>query len=509
MTRPMERLLPNSIWPMHVTARNRFATLFLLAATTILPALTGCSTNPATGEQSFTAFMSPEQERQVGRQQDPQIKQEFGGAYNNAELAAYVTRIGNKLAATSEMPDLDFTFTVLNTPDINAFALPGGYVYVTRGLIALAENEAELAGVIAHEIGHVTARHSAERYSRGTAIGLGATILGVLTDSKAIADLAGLGSQLYLKSYSREQEFQADTLGVRYLSRAGYETGAMASFLQKLGNASRLQAEIAGANHDPDAVDLMATHPRTVDRVQQALIAARVRSVSNPVVRRDPFLDKVDGVLFGNDPKEGVIRDRTFLHKDLNFRFEVPPNFRIYNQPHRVLALDPNGARFIFDAAPKSAEQRPAGYIRNNWARGQAVRDLENITINGMNAATGWLAITAKNGTTYMLRLVAIRYDADTLYRMQFLVPSHRTSTLNESMRRTTYSFNLLTKEDRAAIQPYRVKVMRFDGTVSEQSLAGSIPFPGYEVRYFRMINSLENGARPPLGSRIKTIGPQ
>jgi len=505
----MERFLPNSIWPIHAAARNRLATVFLLAATTILPALTGCSTNPATGQQSFTAFMSPEQERQVGREQDPQIKQEFGGAYNDAELAAYVSRIGNKLAATSEMPDLDFTFTVLNTPDINAFALPGGYVYVTRGLIALAENEAELAGVIAHEIGHVTARHSAERYSRGTAIGLGATILGVLTDSKAIADLAGLGSQLYLKSYSREQEFQADTLGVRYLSRAGYETGAMASFLQKLGKASQLQAEIAGANHDPDAIDLMATHPRTVDRVQKALIAASIRPVSNPMVGRDPFLDKVDGVLFGSDPKEGVIRDRTFLHKDLDFRFEVPPNFRIYNQPQRVLASDPNGARFIFDAAPKSAEQAPASYIRNSWAKGQAVRDLESIKINGMNAATGWLALTAKNGTTYMLRLVAIRYDAETLYRMQFLIPSQRTNALNEDMRRTTYSFRRLSEEDQAEIQPYRIKVTRFDGTASEQSLAGGIPFPGYEVRYFRMINGLENGSQPQPGSRVKTISPQ
>ena len=499
--RPLERLLSISIRPLRAA--------LLLAVITAVPALNGCSTNPATGEQSFTAFMSPEQERQVGQEQDPQIKKEFGGAYSDAELAAYVSQIGKKLAATSEMPNLDFKFTVLNTPDINAFALPGGYVYVTRGLIALAENEAELAGVIAHEIGHVTARHSAERYSRGTAIGLGAAVLGALTDSQAVSDLANLGSQLYLKGYSREQEFQADTLGVRYLSRAGYETGAMASFLQKLGNASRLQVEIAGADHDPDAVDLMATHPRTVDRVQKAQAAASVRPVANPFIGKDPFLDQVDGILFGSDPKEGVIRDRVFLHKDLNFRFEVPPNFRIYNQPQRVLAADQNGARFIFDAEPKSAGQAPAGYIRDSWAKGQAVRDLENITINGMNAATGWLAITAKNGTTYMLRLVAIRFDADTIYRMQFLVPSQRSDALNEDMRRTTYSFSRLSGEDRAGIRPYRVKVIRYDGTASEQSLAASIPFPGYEVRYFRMINGLESGTQPPSGSRVKTIGPQ
>lgn len=471
-------------------------------------ALPGCSTNPATGEQSFTAFMSPEQERQVGREQDPFIKREFGGAYNNAALAEYVTRIGKKLASTSEMPDLDFRFTVLNTPDINAFALPGGYVYVTRGLIALADNEAELAGVLAHEIGHVTARHSAERYSRGTAIGLGAAILGALTDSRAIADLAGYGSQLYLKSYSREQEFQADTLGVRYLSRAGYDTAAMAGFLKKMGRASELQAEIAGANHNPEAVDLMATHPRTIDRVQKALTAASIRPVSNPQTGRDTFLDHIDGVLFGNDPDEGVILDRVFLHKGLNFRFEVPPDFRIYNQPSRVLAADSRGGRFIFDSARTVSDETPVAYLRNRWAKSQAVRDLEKITINGMDAATGWLAITEKSGTTYILRLVAIRHGANKLYRMQFLIPSQRARSLTEEMRRTTYSFRPLSEEERSAIRPYEIKVMRIDRAGSERSLAETIPFPGFELRYFRMINGLEEAESPEPGSRVKVIRP-
>lgn len=499
--RPLERLLSISIRPLH--------TALVLTIVTVLPVLGGCSTNPATGEQSFTAFMSPEQERQVGQEQDPQIKKEFGGAYSDAELAAYVTQIGKKLAATSEMPNLDFKFTVLNTPDINAFALPGGYVYVTRGLIALAENEAELAGVIAHEIGHVTARHSAERYSRGTAIGLGAAVLGALTDSQAVSDLANLGSQLYLKGYSREQEFQADTLGVRYLSRAGYETGAMASFLQKLGNASRLQAEIAGADHDPDAVDLMATHPRTVDRVQKAQAAASVRPVANPFIGKDPFLDQVDGILFGSDPKEGVIRDRVFLHKDLNFRFEVPPGFRLINEESRVLAADQSGGRFIFDKAPKADGQAPAAYLRNIWAKDYSVRDLESIAINGMDAATGWLAITAKDGTVYTLRLLAVRYDANSLYRMQFLIPRQRAGSLNEDMRRTTYSFRPLTSEERAGIRPYQVEVVRMDGGTSEASLASTIPFPGYEVRYFKVMNGLEGGAQAPSGSRVKTIRPR
>ena len=491
---------------MKTIARNRLTTLFLLVATMLSPGLHGCSTNPATGEQSFTAFLSPEQESRVGREQDPHLKKAFGGVYDDPELAAYVARIGKKLAATSEMPDLDFTFTVLNSPVVNAFALPGGYVYVTRGLIALAENEAELAAVIAHEIGHITARHSAERYSRGAAINLGAILLGALTNSEAVFDLAGLGSQLYLKSYSREQEIQADSLGVRYLARAGYETGAMASFLKKLGNAARLQAEIAGARRDPDVIDLMSTHPRTTERVQRALAAAKGQQVANPVIGRDPFLDQVDGVLFGSDPKHGMVRDRVFLHRGLDFRFEVPPGFRIFNQPERILARNQNGAQFIFDKAPTSSGPSPASYIETFWAKENAVYDLENIAVNGMEAATGWLPITANDGGSYILRLVAVRYDAETIYRMQFLIPSHVVRPMSEAMRRTTYSFRRLSVEESTSIGAYRVNVLRYGGSATERSISRAIPFPGYEVRYFRMINGLENGALLPNGLRVKTI---
>jgi predicted Zn-dependent protease len=482
----------------------------LLAALISAPLLSSCSTNPATGEQSFTAFMSPEDELRVGREQDPKIKEEFGGAYQeDADLAAYVTRIGKKLAATSEMPNLDFRFTVLNTPDVNAFALPGGYVYVTRGLIALAENEAELAGVIAHEIGHVTARHSAERYSRAVATNIGATLLGILADSRAVADIASQGANLYLKGYSRDQEFQADMLGVRYLSRAGYDTGAMASFLSKMGQASRLQAEMAGSNRDPDGVDLLATHPRTVDRVRQALAAASVQRIASPIVNKDAFLDRVDGMMFGDDPKEGLIRGREFLHKDLNFRFEVPPGFRLFNKPTQVLAADQAGTRFVFDKAQQSDGLHPADYLRSRWAQGHQVRDLETINVNGMEAATAWLPVTARNNETFVLRLVAIRYDPNTVYRMQFLIPRQRTNALSEDLRRTTYSFRQLTDEERASARPLEIKVVTVDPGDTEPVLASGVPHPGYEVRFFRVMNGLETDGLPAPGTRVKTVGPR
>lgn len=488
---------------------RRLGALFTVLAA-IGPGLTGCSTNPATGEQSFTAFMSPADELRVGREQDPKIRQEFGGTYEeDPALSAYVTRIGRKLAATSELPDLEFRFTVLNTPDVNAFALPGGYIYVTRGLVALAENEAELAGVIAHEIGHVTARHSAQRYSQAVAANLGVALLGILTENPALTDVAGQGANLYLKSYSREQEFEADTLGIRYLNRAGYDTGAMASFLAKLGEVSRIRAEISGSGRDPDAVDLLATHPRTVDRVQKALAAARIQAAANPVRNRAVFLDRIDGVMFGSDPKEGVVRERVFLHKELNFRFEVPPGFKLFNKPTQVLAADRGGARFVFDRAPRVSGMRPADYIRIRWARDHAIRNLESITVNGLEGATAWLPVTARNGARFVLRLVAIRYDASTIYRMQFLVPEGRTADLNEAMRRTTYSFRSLTEEERRSIRPYEVDVVTVSDKSTEQALAAEIPMPGYEVRFFRAFNGLNRGTLPPTGTRLKTVAPR
>ena len=197
--------------------RRRPWNAFLLAAAVLLPLVAGCSVNPATGRQSFTGCLSEADERQIGAENHPVILQEFGGAYDDPQLQAYVNSIGQKLASTSDRPNVKYTFTVLDSPVVNAFAVPGGYIYVTRGLMALANNEAELAGVLSHEIGHIAAKHTNERYCRALVAQLGIFGLGAATGSSAVAEAANLGAALYLQSYSRDQEFEADLLGVRYL----------------------------------------------------------------------------------------------------------------------------------------------------------------------------------------------------------------------------------------------------------------------------------------------------
>ena len=190
--------------------------------------------------------MSPEQEKRIGAQEHGRILAQFGGAYDDPELTAYVRSIGDFLVLTSSASSTKFTFTVLNSPVVNAFALPGGYVYVTRGLVALADTEAELAGVLAHEIGHVAARHGAERQTNNVLANLGLLILGAATDSQTAVGLGQLGASAVINSYWRDDEYEADTLGVRYLSRAGFSPAAMSSFLTKLESHHALDAKIQG-----------------------------------------------------------------------------------------------------------------------------------------------------------------------------------------------------------------------------------------------------------------------
>ncbi len=275
------------------TPHKILAAALLLGTASV--ALAGCSTatSPATGRQFMTPI-SESQENQIGAEEHPKILAEFGGAYaEKPSLNAYVSQLGNAVAANAERKDVEYTFTVLNTEDINAFALPGGYVYITRGLLTLANNEAEIAGVLGHEIGHVNARHTAERAGQQQNAQIGAAIaliLGQMVGGDTGGQLAGgLANEVgadYLGHFSQQQEFEADSLGVRYLTKASYDPQAMASFLDSLNNETHLEARIAGNEAAADAYSMKQSHPRTPDRVQKAIAEANV-PVADPVVNRD------------------------------------------------------------------------------------------------------------------------------------------------------------------------------------------------------------------------------
>ncbi|WP_232314936.1 M48 family metalloprotease [Oceanibaculum pacificum] len=474
----------------------------LLALTAALPA---CSTNPATGEQQFAGLMSPQQERQVGKEQHSQVMAQFGGPYDNQQVTGYVNRLGQSLAQHSEMPDLAFTFTVLDSPIVNAFALPGGYVYVTRGLLALADSEAELAGVMAHEIGHVTARHSAERYSQGTVANVGVALLGVLTGSNELAGVAGYGAQAYLQSYSRSQEFEADTLGVRYLTRAGYQPNAMASFLYKLDQHSRLQAQLAGKS--PDVVDqtnIMATHPRTVDRVEAARQAAGVTAAPDARIGHEEHLQSIDGMLYGDNPAQGVVRGQEFIHPDLRFRFTVPEGYTLVNGQTQVQATGPNGATIVFDMDKPQGSPSARDYLAA-WGQSLQVSSVEQIQVNGMNAATASVRANTNRGPADV-RLVAIAGGEGTFYRFLFVTPPQQTQQLSAGLQQTTYSFRRLNASEAGNVRPERIALYRTRAGDTQQSVAARMPAGPFQLERFTVLNGLPAGQMPPTGSLLKLV---
>lgn len=468
----------------------------------------GCSVNPATGKNDFTAFMGPQQEAQIGAEEHPKMIEQFGGVYDDAELTGYVATIGGRLAANSELPDLEFTFTVLNSPVVNAFALPGGYVYVTRGLIALANSEAELAGVLAHEIGHVTGRHTAQRYSRAMATGLGMTVLDAWLGGGTASQVAQLGAQLYLASYSRSQENEADVLGIRYLRRAGYDPYAEADFLQSLGNNSELLRQIYSPDSRERSQDqFFATHPQTSERVLNVIREAGGNPASEQMPRlRDRFLDQIRDMVYGDSPEDGFIRKQTFSHPELGFTFTVPQGYRITNSPKAVVAKGPNGAMIVFDGAPKPPRYMSmTDYLVGQWAKGTRLSDVEAININGLEASTGWTTVKS-NGQSREVRLVAIRFSKHQIFRFQMATPTKWVANMSEELQRTTYSFHKLTEAQKAKLKPLRVRIAKVRDKDSVGSLSEAMAYVDFQEERFRVLNAFDANAAVTKGQRVKLI---
>lgn len=487
---------------------NSFVAIMLMTA---FLGLAGCSTNPATGQQSFTAFMSQKKEAEVGAEEHPKILGQFGGAYDDIDIGLYIARIGSQLAVLSEMPNIKWRFTVLNDYRVNAFALPGGYIYITRGLLALAENEAEVAGVLAHEIGHVTARHSAQRYSTAMATNIGLTVLGALGSAAGlptgVGRIASFGAQAALQQYSQSQEMEADMLGARYLMRAGYSSDGMTNFLRKLKAHSELEArqqDREGVSHN-----IMSTHPRTEDRVNQAINLARRATVKEPKVGREVYLKMIDGLVFGDDLSQGVRRGRSFLHPELRLAFKVPPRFVMFNSPRNVVAYGPSKSRIIFDMVDREKAAKVASltkYLANSWGSNLINPEpAESLDVNGLRGATMSGQISAEAGRRDV-RLVAVRLAAKKIVRFVFITKPPNTESLGTEFRRTTYSFRRLSPEEAAAVRPLRVRIRNVEAGDTIDRLAAHYPIERFQRDWFELLNSVGPDQKLLPGQKIKIV---
>jgi predicted Zn-dependent protease len=462
----------------------------------ILPLLTlaACSTNPATGRSQFTALLPASQEASIGAQEHEKILKQYGGAIKNRKITDYVTRIGNKIVPFTERDDVTYTFTVLDSPIVNAFALPGGYVYVTRGLMTLANNEAELAAVIAHEIGHVTARHSAERYSRSILTGLGANVLAATIDVSGASQALGVGANLYLSSYSRSQEHEADDLGVRYLARAGYNPDAMSDFLRSLEASSELEARRLGVQSS--AIDsYFSTHPVTAERVQRAAQAANQYPENANETNRLDYLRMINGMEVGDGSAQGFEDKGYFVHPELGFIYKIPQGFKTDNRPNAVISQGRDGA-LVFTAAAKKPNQSIENYLRMGVMKGDMsnARDFGTNLINGFNTASVEVSGTVNNKPGNM-RLVAIEWDADTVYQFAIAIPRGTSNAEIEAMQASVFSFNRLTNAQRNRFTPKTLALKVAKAGDTPQTMARGFPYDdNFNVERFRVLNGLEHG---------------
>jgi len=465
--------------------------------------LGGCTTNPETGKSSLIALSSAQDDARIGAAAHPKIIEAYGGVYQDTRVSGYVAQVTQRIVSGTSQPHQPYRVTVLNTPIINAFALPGGYVYVTRGLLALVNDEAELAGVLGHEIGHVLARHSARRQTAALGASLVGAVLGAVTGSSAVNQVTGLGGQGLIAGYSRDQEFEADMLGVRYLAAAGYDPYAESDFLKAMGENTAVEARIAGQSEKVQP-DWLADHPATPARVAAARREAAADKRPGDQYRgRDAYLKAINGMIYGESADQGFIRGQSFIHTKARFRFDAPSGFRIVNGANVVMVLGPNKTIAKFDVAKKSTNIPIDVYLARVWAANVAISPVQRFTVRGMSAASATTRIGA-----YDARLVAIAGPNGKVYR--FLMGAQQGSYPHyaRDFDKLVYSFRLISAKEASAVKPLRVHVVTVRRGDSVASLAARMSFSNYRVERFQALNGLEPGVVLKPGEKVKIVAP-
>ena len=443
-----------------------------------------------------------ESDRRQGAAANPQLVAQFGGAYQGPQ-AAYVRRVGQRVAMQSGLatrPD-DYTVTLLNSNVNNAFAIPGGYVYVTRQLVALMNDEAELAFVMGHEVAHVAARHADKRAQRSGFAGLGAALLGAITGSSIIANLAGTGAELYSLNYSRDQESEADRLGVRYLARAGYDPAAGADILTSLGAQTNLEAKLSGQGGREPA-PWLSTHPANAGRVAEVRrAAAGYAAATGRATNRDAFLDAIDGMPYDDDPAQGIVDGPHFRHAGLGVGFDAPAGFVLQNSPSAVTGIKQGAGRFSFGGGQLKGGDLES-YTQKLWqGLGARAPELRPRRINGIDALIGQTRVQ-RDGNTVDASVVVYQWGPNDFYHIVMLAPAGGLplfAPLIESVRR-------LAPGDTTATRGRRVKVVRVAPGDTVQSLAARMAYNDDRLARFTILNGFS--ANTPLvpGSRVKLI---
>lgn len=482
---------------MRFTLASRF-----FAGLLCLGLLANCAVNPVTGRQNFV-MMSESEEVRTGKKGDEEVRKEYG-VYDNPALQRYVNEVGQRLAQKSHRGNLEYHFTVVDSPEINAFALPGGYIYITRGIMAYLNSEAELAAVLGHEIGHVTARHSVQQYSASMAANIGVALGSILVPELrggAQNLLAQLGNAL-LSGYGRDHELEADRLGAEYLARTGYDPQAMVKVVGILKDQELFDAEIArGEGREPRRYHgLFATHPDNDTRLKEVVSEADRLAQPKADSRQAAYLAQINGLVFGDSPSQGIVRDSRFLHEGLGFGLNFPTNWKVKNSPDRVIALSPENDGQIELLLAGPARGTPADFLRRS-VRLEAGNELDTTPINGLPAAS---MSGVRQGKPVKVGVIFFRDQAFALVataKTPAAYDRHRTAISS-----TLDSFHALQDSERKQAKPALIHTRTAKKGETFANLARLSPLGKNAEGYLRLMNHAYPSGEPQAGQPIKTV---
>ncbi|MCX7311356.1 MAG: M48 family metalloprotease [Alphaproteobacteria bacterium] len=449
---------------------------------------------PATPVPERQRLLSASEQREHLR-----ILAAYGGVYREPRLQEMMEKTVDKLVAASERPEQKYEVTILNSPAVNAFALPNGELYVTRGLIALANDNSELASVLAHEMAHVIARHAAIREDQARQAALVNRVATDLLSDPQLGALALAKSKIALANFSRAQEFEADGIGVGIAARAGYDPYGAERFLNSMGQNAHLKVQRGSI--DPRAPDFLSSHPATPERVSNAVVNARQFTGPGSGARdKSEYLGVLDGMVFGEDPSEGFVRGRRFLHPKLGFTFTAPDGFQLDNTAQAVFGVKDSGAQALrLDVAQVPADQPLPEYLKSGWIENIDEKSIEEMQAGGFPAATA----TAK-GEQWTFRLYVVRFGSD-VYRIIFAA-KNRTEAVDKSFRDSIATFRRMTVQEIAGAQPLKLKVVQVKPGDTVEKFARRMAVSDRHAERFRVLNGLGEKDRPKPGSLVKMV---
>ncbi|MFC1561313.1 M48 family metalloprotease, partial [Candidatus Latescibacterota bacterium] len=459
--------------------------------------ISGCAVNPVTGKREFM-LMSERQEISMGKTAHNDIQNSYG-KYNDEAIQNWFNERGQEMAKATHRSKLNYTFTVLDSPVVNAFAVPGGYIYVTRGILGYFNNEAQFAGVLAHELGHVNARHTAARYSKAQLANLTLGIGSIFSEEFAkYAQFASLGATFMFLKFSRDDEREADRLGVEYSSKVGYDAVEMSEFFRTL---ERMHP---GGGSLPA---WQSTHPDPGDRInatrKQALTFQNAHKEKKFIVKRNEYLDLINGMIYGDDPRQGYEKDSMFYHPEMKLLFPVPVGWNLTNNPTEVrMSPEKENAVLIFTSAPGTIPQAAA----NQFAADNDVTVLSNrtISVNGMSGFHTSGLITGDD-TEIAILSYFIQKEA-TVFAFHGLISQSDVETFSKIFEQTAYGFNHLTDESFINVAPEKIQVRETRSTKTLQEALNEFGAPEDQLENLGVINGMELNDSIEAGTKIKII---